>query len=81
MDMIAEVKSVDLSIKDKMNTMDWLARNAEFLSPDTITKSLMAYKELYNSDNMQAKNAYINAKHTSNSILTVIHLIEHTKML
>jgi len=33
-DMIQVVKSVDNPIKDKMNRMDWLARNAEFLSPD-----------------------------------------------
>ena len=64
-----------------MNEMDWLARNAEFLSPDSISKCLMSFKELYNTDNMAAKNAYINAKHTSNSVITVVHLIEHTKML
>ena len=52
MEMVNDVKSMDLSVKDKMNTMDWLARNAEFLSPDTITKCLLAYKELYNSDNL-----------------------------
>lgn len=61
--------------------MEWLARNAEFLSPDAITKCLIAFKELYNTDNMPAKNAYINAKHTSNAIVTVVHLIEHTKLL
>lgn len=76
--MINDVKSGDLSYKDKMNRMDWLARNAEFLSPDSITKCLMGYKELYNTDNVNQKNAYITAKHTSNAILTVIHLIEHT---
>lgn len=64
-----------------MNEMDWLARNAEFLSPDSITKCLLAFKELYNSDNIPNKNAYINAKHTSQSIVTVMHLIEHTKLL
>jgi hypothetical protein len=79
--MINEIKSVDLSFRDKMNRMDWLARNAEFLSPDSITKCLLGFKELYNTDNLNLKNAYINAKHTSNAILTVIHLIEHTKML
>jgi hypothetical protein len=64
-----------------MNRMDWLARNAEFLSPDSINKCLLGFKELYHSDNMSLKNAYIMAKHTSNAILTVVHLIEHTKLL
>ena len=61
--------------------MEWLARNAEFLSPDSITKCLMSFKELYNTDSMPTKNAYINAKHTSNAVITLVHLIEHTKML
>ena len=61
--------------------MEWLARNSEFLSPPAITKALLSFKELYNMDNVPQKNAYINAKHTSTAIITVIHLIEHTKML
>lgn len=51
-DMINDVKSVDLSIREKMNRMDWLARNAEFLSPDSITKCLIGFKELYNTENV-----------------------------
>ena len=81
MDVVNDIKSPDLSIKEKMNRMDWLAWNAEFLSPDSITKCLLGFKELYNTENITLKNAYINAKHTSNAILTVIHLIEHTKLL
>lgn len=80
-DAINIIKSPDYAFKEKMNEMEWLARNAEFLSPDSITKCLMAFKELYNTDNMPAKNAYINSKHTSSAIITVVHLIEHTKML
>lgn len=64
-----------------MNEMEWLARNAEFLSPDSITKFLLAFKELYNSEHMTQKNSFINAKHTSNAVLTLIHLIEHTKQI
>ena len=47
-DMIQIVKSVDNPIKDKMNRMDWLARNAEFLSPDQLTKCLLAFKDQFN---------------------------------
>lgn len=61
--------------------MEWLARNAEFLSPDSITKFLLAFKELYNSEHMIQKNSFINAKHTSNAVLTLISLIEHTKQI
>eukprot|EP00347_Sterkiella_histriomuscorum_P003950 403362314 len=37
-DAITVVKSPDHAFKEKMNEMDWLSRNAEFLSPDSITK-------------------------------------------
>ena len=50
-DAIIEIRSPDNSYRDKMNEMEWLARNAEFLSPDAITKCLMAFKELYNPTN------------------------------
>ena len=33
-DMIQEVRSGDTGFRSKMQRMDWLARNAEFLSPD-----------------------------------------------
>jgi hypothetical protein len=80
-DAIGVIRSQEQSVREKMNEMDWLARNAEFLSPDAITKCLLAFKELYNTDQMNMKNAYISAKHTSSAVLTVIHLLEHTKQI
>ena len=80
-DAINIIRSSDYAFKEKMNEMEWLSRNAEFLSPDSITKCLLAFKELYNTDHAPAKNAYINAKHTSLAVVTVVHLIEHTKLL
>ena len=47
-DMIHVVKSGDRTARDKMDRMDWLARNAEFLSPDQITKCLLAFKDQFN---------------------------------
>lgn len=61
--------------------MDWLARNAEFLSPDSISKCLLSFKDLYNNEQASLKNAFISAKHTSNAVITVVNLIEHTKQL
>lgn len=79
--MIQEVRSVDRSMKDKMNRMDWLARNSDFLSPDQITKSLLAFKDLFNGKSLPARNAYITAKHTSNAISTVVNLIDYTNKI
>jgi hypothetical protein len=78
-DGINIIRSQENSMREKFNQMDWLARNAEFLSPDAITKGLLAFKELYATDQMNQKNAYITAKHTSHAVITVVHLLEHTK--
>lgn len=80
-DSIGKVRSTEHNMREKFNEMDWLARNAEFLSPDSITKSLLAFKELYNTEHINIKNAYISAKHTSQAVITVVNLLEHTKKL
>lgn len=59
-----------------MNVMDWLSRNADFLSADPIQECILAFKELYNTDNATLKNAYIFAKHSSNVVQTVVVLLE-----
>ena len=64
-----------------MDRMDWLARNAEFLSPEAITKCLLAYKQLYNFDNTVERNLYVKAHHASNAVLTVGNLIRHVDSL
>lgn len=80
-DSIQLLRSSEYTIREKMNQMDWLARNAEFLSPDSISKCLLAFKDLYNNDQVSLKNAFISSKHTSNAVITVVNLIEHTKQL
>lgn len=64
-----------------MDRMDWLARNAEFLSPESILKCLTAYKDLYNSDDSTERNLYVKAIHSSQAIATVVNLVGHVKQL
>lgn len=75
-DRIKQIRSGEVALKDKMNIMDWLARNSDFLSADPIQECIQAFKELYNTDNATLKNAYIFAKHSSTVIQTVILLLE-----
>jgi len=67
-DRIKLLRQSETNLKDKMNVMDWLARNCDFLSPDPIQECIFAFKELYNTDNATLKNAYIFAKHSSNVV-------------
>jgi hypothetical protein len=64
-----------------MNRMDWLARNVEFLSPDQITRCLLAFKELYSSQNINSRTLFIQAKHTSTCVLTIVNLIDFARKL
>ena len=80
-DMIQDVRSTDLGFKNKMNRMGWLARNSEYISPEMITKCLVAFKEQFNGTSLTARNTYISSKHNSNSIITVVNLIDHVSKL
>lgn len=75
-DRIKLLRQQETNLKEKMNVMDWLSRNADFLSADPIQECILAFKELYNTDNATLKNAYIFAKHSSNVVQTVVVLLE-----
>ena len=81
MDGIMIIRSSECSIREKMNQMDWLARNSEFFSPDAINKLLLSFKELYLTDHLNSKNAFITAKHTSAAVITVLNLIDLTRQI
>jgi hypothetical protein len=75
-DRTKTLRSQDVSLKDKMNIMEWLARNCDYLSAKIITECIVAFKEIYNTDNATLKNAYIYAKPSSNVIITVSSTLE-----
>ena len=76
-DRIKTLRSSEgVNLRDKMNVMDWLARNADFLSQEPIQECIVAFKELYNTENVTLKNAYIFAKHTSNVVQTCMVMLE-----
>ena len=79
--MVQEVRQEEVSLTRKMDWMDWLSRNAEFFSPEAITKSLMTFKELYNFDDVAQRNGFIKAKHKSHAVLSVGNLISHAAQL
>eukprot|EP00347_Sterkiella_histriomuscorum_P022366 403330738 len=73
---IKKLRSQDVNLKEKMNIMDWVARNSEFLTAQPIQESIAAFKELYNTENATLKNAYIFAKHSSNVIQTICVILK-----
>ncbi|CAI2385199.1 unnamed protein product [Moneuplotes crassus] len=80
-DQIRIIKDPDVTVKEKMDTMDWLARNSEFISTDAVTNCLKEFQELYSVENPQRKNEYINSRNHSMAVVNVLQLIEHTEKL
>lgn len=70
------MRSQESVLRDKMDVMDWLARNSDYLSAKSIQDVIAAFKELYNTENSTLKNAYIFAKHNSVCMQTLVALLE-----
>jgi hypothetical protein len=52
--------------------MDWLARYAEFVTPDQISNVVMAFKDIYSGPDGNLRDMYIGHKHNSEAIPTVV---------
>lgn len=60
--------------------LGWLARYHEFVSVPMITQVIVTYKEvLIPNANAVLRNNYIQAKHSSHSVLNIIRLIQYLK--
>ena len=78
-DRIKIIRSKDNSLTDKINAMDWLARYAEFITPDQISNVVLAYKDIYAGLDSQLRDNYIEHKHYSEAIPTVIQMIRNLR--
>ncbi len=52
--------------------MDWLARYAEFVTPDQISNVVMAFKDIYSGPDPALRDQFINHRHNSEAIPTVV---------
>ena len=60
------IRNPDMAITRKMEALEWLSRYAEFISPEYITKTILAFKDVH-IKNPQIKDEYVKFKHFSNS--------------
>ena len=79
-DRIKIIRSKDTTITQKINCMDWLARYAEFLTPDQITSVVLSFKDIYTGPNQDLSEAYVIHKHNSEAIPTIVQMIRSIKM-
>ena len=76
-DMVLSLRDEVVPLTKKMDLMDWLARNAEFFSPESIQRCLNAFRDLYSQEDISLRNSFIKANHASRAVLTVGNLITH----
>ena len=60
LNILARIVRADYkTIEDKMDTIEWAVRNADFISNDEIQKFFLVFRELYASPDPELRNSYI----------------------
>lgn len=57
---------------DKVNAMDWLARYAEFITPDQISNVVLSFKDIYCGNDSLLREDFISHRHYSEAIPTIV---------
>ena len=68
-DKLMLIRSRYKGIEDKLDSLEWLSRYANFFSPEDVHMMLSTFKKIYNSSDTNYRNAYIQAEHSSDVIL------------
>ena len=64
------------SFEEKMETIEWAVRHAEFISSDEQQKFLTSFRELYTSNDLNTRNSFIKATHASDTVLFMSATLE-----
>lgn len=64
------------SFEDKIDTLEWLSRYANFYSPENVYVMLTAYKEIYTGNDSNYRTAYIQCQHNSDAVFAIIGAIK-----
>lgn len=74
------IRSLDNTFTDKFNAMDWLARYAEFVTPDQISAVVLSFKDMYaNNTDPQVREAFITHRHNSEAVATLCLMMRNLR--
>ena len=71
-DQLTLVRSKNKSFEDKIDSLEWLSRYANFYSPESVYVMLSTFKEIYTGQDVAYRNAYISTQHGSDAIFIII---------
>jgi hypothetical protein len=75
-DKLIIIRSKSKPYDQKMDTLEWLSRYANFYNPENVYLMIAAFKEIYGASDINYRNAYIQATHTSDTTFVIIAAIK-----
>jgi hypothetical protein len=72
------IKNMDFSVDKKMDKMEWLAKNVEFISSKVVVELVATFRDMIDSA-LEAKNPILYARHNSLVIQTTLGMIRSHK--
>ena len=71
-DKLIVIRSKNKPFEMKMDTLEWLGRYANFYNPENVYLMISAFKEIYSGPDVNYRNAYIAATHTSDTTFILV---------
>jgi glutaminase len=76
-----KMNNMELKLTDRMNCLEWVSRNADYLSEEAISNCLKSFKEQYSTTSQTQTNAFIFTSHQSDIIETIHSKLTHLSSL
>ena len=70
------------SLEERLEEVEWMVRNSEFISTDEQNKFLTTFRELHTTSDVTMRNQFIQSDHNSDAIIQIIAILdkEFTKL-
>jgi len=75
-DKLIVIRSKNKSFEQKMDTLEWLSRYANFYNPENVYLMIAAFKEVYSGPDINYRNAYIAATHASDTAFVLVAAVK-----
>jgi len=75
-DQLVLVRSKNKPFEAKIDALEWLSRYANFYAPESVYALLTAFKDIYTSNDMAYRNAYIQAQHSSDAVVLLVAAVK-----
>ena len=75
------MRNMELKLTQRMDALEWVSRNAVYLSPDALNHAINAFKLQYNNESQTITNAFIFSSHQSGIIQTIYSKLDTLSQL